>query len=74
VTNTGYYSGSNTVCVIDGTTDTLVKNVTVGKQPYGVAVNPNTNKVYVTNSGSDTVSVISQVSLNRTPPSSNSRA
>jgi YVTN family beta-propeller protein len=51
-------AGSNTVSVIDGTTNTVVATVTVGTTPFGVAVNPTTNRIYVTNSGSNTVSVI----------------
>jgi YVTN family beta-propeller protein len=30
----------------------------VGARPLGVAVNPETNRIYVANSGDDTVSVI----------------
>jgi DNA-binding beta-propeller fold protein YncE len=39
--------------------------LTTEDHPTSIAVNPNTNKIYVANSGSDTVSVISQVSLNK---------
>jgi YVTN family beta-propeller protein len=51
-------AGSNTVSVIDGTTNTVVATVTVGTTPFGVAANPVTNRIYVTNAGSNTVSVI----------------
>jgi YVTN family beta-propeller protein len=33
-------------------------DVKVGRNPSAIAVNPNTNKIYVTNQGSNTVSVI----------------
>ena len=51
-------SGSNTVSVINGTTNTVVQNVTVGISPYGIAVNPNITMIYVANYDSNTVSVI----------------
>jgi YVTN family beta-propeller protein len=35
-----------------------VFDIRMRDQPFSIAVNPNTNKVYVTNSGSNTVSVI----------------
>jgi YVTN family beta-propeller protein len=54
---------SNNVSVIDTATDTVVATVSVGIQPYGVAVSPDGAKVYVTNLGDypsyeGTVSVI----------------
>ena len=39
------------VSVIDGDTDTVIANVTVGNQPFGIGANEATNKVYVTNAG-----------------------
>jgi YVTN family beta-propeller protein len=53
--------------VVNGTSDTVsvIKNATrlvtvpVGSGPAGVAVDPATDTAYVTNSGDDTVSVIS---------------
>lgn len=57
--------GSNTVSVIDsdpasGTCNQVIQTVNVGTQPYGVAFSKKgTNaQAYVTNSGSDSVSVI----------------
>ncbi|HYL67470.1 MAG TPA: fibronectin type III domain-containing protein [Nitrosopumilaceae archaeon] len=38
--------------------DTYVDTIQVGSNPYGVDVNSNTNKIYVANYGSGTVSVI----------------
>ncbi len=40
----------------------LGATVTVGNSPYAVAVNPVTNKIYVLNRGSDSVTVIDGVS------------
>ena len=44
--------------VIDGSTRTVTATVPVGKRPRGVAVDPGTHTVYVTNVGDSTVSVI----------------
>jgi len=44
--------------VIDTATDTVIATVQVGDGPMGVAVSPDDRKVYVGNTGSDTVSVI----------------
>jgi YVTN family beta-propeller protein len=51
-------SGSNTVSVINTATNTVVATVSVGANPFGVAVTPDGSRVYVTNEGSNTVSVI----------------
>jgi len=45
------------VTVIDGATNDTAK-VTVGTNPWAVAVNPHTDKVYVANNGSNNVTVI----------------
>jgi YVTN family beta-propeller protein len=59
VANTGDgISSSNTVTVIDGTTDTVATTVTVGFKPTAIAVNSVTNQVYVANFGGTTVTVI----------------
>jgi YVTN family beta-propeller protein len=49
---------SNTVSVIDTTTNTVTATVEVGAEPFGVAINPAGTRVYVTNHSSGTVSVI----------------
>jgi YVTN family beta-propeller protein len=49
---------SNTVSVIDTTTDTVIATIPVGQTPFGVAVSPDGRQVYVTNVFSNTVSVI----------------
>jgi YVTN family beta-propeller protein len=36
----------------------VIATIPVGKSPWGVAINPTNNLVYVTNGGSNTVSVI----------------
>jgi DNA-binding beta-propeller fold protein YncE len=48
---------SNNVTVIDGATNNTT-TVAAGTWPYAVAVNPNTNQIYVVNNGSNNVSVI----------------
>ena len=50
------YAGK--VSVISETDNHLIKNITVGFSPRGIAVNPRTDKIYVANSGSGDVSVI----------------
>ena len=49
-TNTIYVLGGNAIQVIDGTTDSIVKNFSWGKSSSkGIGINPNTNKIYVSN-------------------------
>jgi YVTN family beta-propeller protein len=55
-TNAG--SGSNSVSVIDGYSNTVAATVAVGTAPYAVAVNEITGNAYVANFLSDNVSVI----------------
>ena len=49
---------TNTVSVIDGSTDTVIKTINVGRDPVGITVDPYSGKLYVTNQYSNTVSVI----------------
>jgi YVTN family beta-propeller protein len=63
VTNKIYVSndgngGGTTVQVIDGATNTIIKVISVGTGPNGVAINPGTNRIYIGNYISKTVSVI----------------
>jgi YVTN family beta-propeller protein len=51
-------SASNTVSVIDTSSNTVIATVPVGTTPYGVAVNPSGTRVYVAYIGSNVVSVI----------------
>jgi len=61
-------SVSNTVSVIDTSTNTVVGNpIPVGNYPYGVAISPDGTKVYVANSDNPgTVSVIDTVATSPT--------
>ena len=44
--------------IINGSTNNVIKNVTVGGGPRDVAVNPTTNMAYVANGDNNTVSII----------------
>jgi len=59
-TNRAYIpnTGSNTVSVIDTTTNTVIDTIKVGVDPEGMVINPDTNRAYVANTGSNNVSVI----------------
>ena len=59
-TNTIYVTNeeSGTVSVISGSSNTVIRNVTVGIEPIGVAVDQTTNRVYVANEVSNTGTVI----------------
>jgi len=41
--------GSGTISVIDASRNKVTAKITVGKSPVGIAVNPTTNTIYVTN-------------------------
>jgi len=60
VTNMVYVTNwdDNTVSVIDGKTNSIVRDIQVGVSPTHVTINPVTNMVYVTNRDDNTVSVI----------------
>ncbi len=49
---------SNNVTVLNRNTDQIVSIIEVGKKPHGIAINNSINRVFVTNSGEDTISVI----------------
>lgn len=51
-------NSSNTVSVIEDTTNTVLSTILVGSIPFGVGVNSSTNLIYVANYSSNTVSVI----------------
>ncbi len=50
--------GSNTVSIIDSSSNAVVGTVSVGASPRGIAFNPSNNDMYVVNFVSRTVSVI----------------
>jgi YVTN family beta-propeller protein len=49
---------SNTISIIDGSTDKVDATIKVGVSPYGIGVNPLNNRIYISNRDSGTVSVI----------------
>jgi YVTN family beta-propeller protein len=51
--------GSNTISVINGTSNALVETIPIGSGPNGIAYNQNNGNVYVANSINGIVSVIS---------------
>ena len=60
ITNIIYVANNhdNITSVIDGKTNSVVKTISVGRNPLVVAVNPNKNIIYVVNYHDNTVSVI----------------
>lgn len=48
---------SNTISVLDGSTDRILATIESSRSPSTVSVNPTTERLYVANSGSNTVSV-----------------
>src|SRR6266478_2286692 len=55
-------TGSNSVSVIDTTSNTVVATVSVGGSPLEVAITPDGTRVYVTNGNDNTVSVVDAAS------------
>jgi YVTN family beta-propeller protein len=53
-----YTLDGNTVSVIDAASETVIDTITVGVAPNGIAVTPDSSRVYVGNIGAGTVSVI----------------
>ena len=49
---------SDDVSTIDEYNATVVKTISVGSGPVGISVNPNTNKIYVSNYGDGTINVL----------------
>ncbi len=56
-------AGSNTVSVLDTSSNSVTATIAVGPNPVSVAVSPSRSMAYVTNAGSNTVSVIDTGSL-----------
>jgi YVTN family beta-propeller protein len=55
---------SGTVSVIDTASNTVLKTITVGLHPTGMALSPLGDRIYVTNANSDTVSAINTTTDN----------
>jgi YVTN family beta-propeller protein len=62
VSNYGQFNATGTVSVINGTTNTIVATIPVGKNPQAIAYNPANGLVYVANTLSDTLSIINGTS------------
>jgi YVTN family beta-propeller protein len=56
--NGGCCASDHRIAVIDGSTDAVVRYVDVDPDPFIVAVDPRTNRVYVTHGGVDMITVI----------------
>ncbi|MCX6843755.1 MAG: hypothetical protein NTX53_15915 [candidate division WOR-3 bacterium] len=54
--STGY--AGNEVAVVSGTTDSILRRIQVGEEPFGLAWNPVHSWVYVSNSGSSSITVM----------------
>ena len=54
----GLQSNGTTVFVIDGSTNTILQDLSVGVGPNSISVNPNTNKIYVASYMASSVTVI----------------
>ena len=64
-------SGSNSVSVINTSTNTVVATIPVETAPAGVTYDSSNGMVYVSNSHSNTVSVISTTLSTQPPPNNN---
>lgn len=62
------YATTDVLVVIDAATNTIAATVAVGSLPHGPAANALTNRVYVPNAGSNTVSVIQDLVPPPPPP------
>lgn len=54
----GSYNGAFQVSVISDKTNSVVSTITVGTSPFGVAYDPATGEMFVTNANSNSISVI----------------
>jgi YVTN family beta-propeller protein len=62
VSNYGQFNTTGTVSVINGTTNTIVGNIHVGKNPQAIVYNPASGFLYVANTLSNTLSIINGTS------------
>ena len=58
-------TGSNSISVVDLTTNSVIATIPVGLQPTNIAITPDESKAYVTNFGSGTVSEINLATLSQ---------
>jgi YVTN family beta-propeller protein len=49
---------SNSISIVNGTIYQTIKNIPVGKSPVGISMNPVSNKIYVSNIGDNTITII----------------
>jgi YVTN family beta-propeller protein len=49
---------SDSVSVVNPSTNTVISTIPVGSAPFGIAFNPNNGNMYVTDAGGKTISVI----------------
>jgi YVTN family beta-propeller protein len=62
VSNYGQFNTTGTVSVINGTTNTIIATIPVGKNPQAIAYNPANGLFYVANTLSSTLSIINGTS------------
>jgi YVTN family beta-propeller protein len=62
VSNYGQFNTTGTVSVINGTTNTIIATIPVGKNPQAIAYNPANGLFYVANTLSGTLSIINGTS------------
>jgi YVTN family beta-propeller protein len=62
VSNYGQFNTTGTISVINHTTNTIVANIPVGKNPQAIAYNPANGLFYVANTLSNTLSIINGTS------------
>jgi DNA-binding beta-propeller fold protein YncE len=61
-------ASTGTATVIDGLTQSIINSITVGLNPVGAVANQTLQKIYISNSGSSTVSVITVPTLTTVSP------
>src|SRR5262249_6727811 len=65
ITTTNISNGYSSIMVMDCSTNQITNSgIHVGKDPQSIAVNPTTDKVYVANTGNNTVSIIDGINPN----------
>jgi YVTN family beta-propeller protein len=62
VSNYGQFNTTGTVSVVNGTTNAIVANIPVGKNPQAIVYNPANGLVYTANTLSNTLSIINGTS------------